>query len=194
MKKLVWVLGAIAIAFVGIACETTASWDRAAAADCKSIEMQVDNQGKPTEIEYHIAPSEVPEAVQAAMRKLHPNARFTAAEHERHGRTTYWELTAKVNGFDVEAMFLPDGTLHSEEVQVAESSVPDAVKKAARAAFPNAKVTAWEEIRDGARKLTEYHVKLDSGGKHYKIAVSTDGMVTAKHREVEAEIEVPVGG
>ena len=68
-------------------------------------EMQVDGRGMPTEIEYHIAPSEVPAAVQSAMRQLYPGASFTGAEHETHAGQKYWELTVTVNGHDVEAMF-----------------------------------------------------------------------------------------
>jgi hypothetical protein len=92
----------------------------------------------------------------------------------------------------VEAMFLPDGTLHSQEIEVPADAVPDVVKTAALGAFTGGTVNAWEEIRDGSRLLVEYHVKIAADGKNYKIAVSLDGKVTARHREVVAEIEVPL--
>jgi hypothetical protein len=155
--------------------------------------MQVSPAGVPDEIEYHIPPAAVPEVVQAAMLELYPGSFFTGAEHETHGGQEYWELTVRTTGgHDVEAMFLPDGTLHSQEIEVGESSVPAEVRQAAWGAFPGGTVTAWEEIRDGNQALTEYHVKISSDGKNFKIAVSLAGRVTARYREVPAEIEVPL--
>jgi hypothetical protein len=97
-----------------------------------------------------------------------------------------------VGGFEVEAMFLPDGTLHAEEIQVARDKVPSAIVDAVGRAWPGCIFRTFEEIRDGTRNLVEYHVKIDSGGKKYKVMVGTDGHIQSTVREVPAEIEVPV--
>ena len=170
----------------------SAGWDGAAALDCESIEMQVKADGTPVEVEYHILPSNVPKVVQDAMVDLYPGGEFVAAEHETHGGQKYWELTIVAGDLEVEAMFLPDGTLHSMEVEVPEDEVPHTVKSAAKGAFARGNVTAWEEIRNARREIVEYHVKIEADGRHYKIAVLHDGKITARHREVVAEIEVPL--
>jgi len=146
--------------------------------------MAVDARGVATEIEYHIAPGEVPAAVQSAMRGLYTGADFTGAERETHSGKFYWELSVAVGGHDVEAMFLPDGMLHSQENEVAQDTVPHEVQKGAMGLYPDGAVTAWDEIRNGQRELTEFHVKMRSGGMNYKAAISLDGTVTSVVREV----------
>jgi len=177
--------------FVVAACRGT-QWSADDAANCKSLEVQVDERGGMVEVEYHVAPSVVPATVQAAMDRLHPGGPFTAAEKEWNGGVLYYELSRTVQGMEVEAMFLPDGTLHSEEVQVPASKVPAAVQAGATAAVPGARVTKWEEIRDGNRQIVEYHAKATKGDQKYKIMVHRDGSVRGTVREVPSEIEVPV--
>lgn len=178
------------------ACSATgghAGWSGGDALAAQSIEVQVDGSGAVREIEYHILPEEVPAAVHAAMDRLHPGGRATAAEKEYVDGRLHWELTKTVDGLEIEAMFLPDGTLHSEEVQVREGSVPSAVRSAARG-LAGFSPTAWEEIRDGARDLVEYHVKGTRAGQKLKVSFAPDGAHLRTVREIEAEIEVPVEG
>jgi len=130
--------------------------------------------------------------VRNAMNELHPGGPFTDAEREYNDGVLYFELSREVNGLEVEAMFTPEGELHAEEVSVAADTVPQAVKDAIAAEYADGTVTNWEEIRNGARELTAYHVKLGMGGKKYKVMVSTEGSITGAYIEVPAEIEVPV--
>jgi hypothetical protein len=156
------------------------------------IEMLIGPEGNPEEIEYHIPPADVPEAVKKAMDKLHPGGPFTGAEKEMNEGILYYELTREVGGLEAEAMFLPDGTLHQEEIEVAAGKVPEAVKAGAEKAVAGATVKKWEEIRDKDRKLFEYHVKMAKGDKHYKVMLGTDGTLLGVYREIPAEIEVKV--
>ena len=160
------------------------------ALSARKLEIQVDAQGKTVEIEYHIRPQEVPDSVRKAMDELHPGGPFTGAERETHGGIVYYELTRVVNGMEVEAMFLPDGTLHQEELQVPSGRVPQLVRATVKQRFPEARVDKWEEIRGPDRSLVEYHVKASWGGDHFKLVVSTDGRLGAVYREIPAEIEV----
>ena len=169
-----------------------ADWDIDDARMARKIEIQVDKAGNLQEIEFHIDPARVPAAVREAMDKLHPGGKFTGAEKERQGGVLYYELTSEVNGMEAEAMFRPDGTLHAEENEVAASAVPEAVRRTVEATFPGAQVSKWEEIRDGSRKLVEYHVKLVAGGRQVKAMITQAGAVTGAVLEVPAEIEVPI--
>jgi uncharacterized membrane protein YkoI len=165
-------------------------WSNEDALNAKKIEMAVDTMGKPTEVEYHISPAQVPEVVREAMDKLHPGGPYTGAEKEWNKGKLYYELTREVKGMEVEAMFTPDGQLFQQEIEVPASKVPAGVQTAARAALSGGKVKKWEEIRD-ADSLLQYHVKMERAGKHYKIMLTTAGRVTAVLREVPSEIEVP---
>jgi hypothetical protein len=174
------------------ACQSGATWDNDSAASARMLEVQVNSAGRHSEVEYHIAPAEVPEAVQRAMNQLHPGGPFEDAERESHGGKTYYELSRKVGGMDVEAMFTPDGALFEEEIQVGVTKVPEAVQAAVRAAYPGGQATKWEEIRNSQREVYEYHVKLTQGGNKYKLMIARDGKHLSTHREVPAEIEVKV--
>ncbi|MHC4471309.1 MAG: hypothetical protein ACYS99_10130 [Planctomycetota bacterium] len=158
------------------------------------IEILIDEKGQMGEIEYHISPKGVPEAVKKAMDELHPGGPYTGAEKEVNEGVLYYELTREVEGLEVEAMFLPDGTLHQEEVQVAEEKVPEAVRKTVESAVSGATVKKWEEIRGPDRKLIEYHVKIAKGAKHYKVMIATDGKLLSVYREIPAELEFKAGG
>ncbi|MFQ5844194.1 MAG: hypothetical protein ACE5JG_04320 [Planctomycetota bacterium] len=179
-------------ALVLTACQT-AGWDNQDALAADKLEIQLTEHGKRVEVEYHVSPDKVPAAIRRAMDGLHPGGAFTGAERERHGSVLYYELTRKVDGMEVEAMFNVDGTLHSEEVQVAADKVPAAVKAAAMGSLLGASADKWEEIRDSGRRVTQYHVKMKRGANRYKVILSTDGKVLAIYREVPAEVEVRLG-
>lgn len=174
-----------------VACQST-RMNRKDALAARSIEMQVTAEGGLGEIEYHIDPSAVPGAVRDAMDLLHPGGPFTAAEKEVNDGVLYYELTREVGGMEVEAMFTPEGRLHSEEIEVAEAAVPEPVRARARNARRGATVTKWEEIRDGDHRLFQYHVKMTSDGMNWKVMIAPDGALDAIYREIPSEIEVPV--
>ena len=184
-------IGAAVVAALA-SCQSAVSISCDEALSAKKLEIQIDVEGRMTEVEYHISPTDVPAAVQEAMDRLHPGGAFTDAEREYHGGKVYFELNRMVGGLEVEAMFLPDGTLHSEEVEILRTNVPESVRIAIRDGYPEGRVTKYEEIRDGNRELVEYHVKVRQGGIAYKVLVSPEGEHIGTFREIESEIEVPV--
>ena len=174
-----------------VACASSAGWQTHDASTADLIEMSVDAHGIPLEVEFHMSPDAVPAVVRDAMDRLHPGGTATGAEKEFIAGGVYWEVTKSIDGRDFEAMFHPDGRLHSEELEVQADAVPAAVQSAVHASG-RGEVTKWEEIRDADGALVEYHVKLASDGRKYKLRVSSSGEVLAVLREVPAEIEVPV--
>jgi len=180
------IMGAAALAVLIVlpACQSgRAQWDNASAAASTKLEVQMNEKGRMQEIEYHIAPTQVPQAVRDAMDRLHPGGRFDDAEKEWNEGRLYYELSRKVKGMDVEAMFTPDGELHSEEIQVPMTSVPAPVRDAAMASLgTGARPDKWEEIRDGSRTIVEYHVKMSRGNDKFKVILSTEGMLLAIYR------------
>jgi len=187
--------GALALAPILVlanGCGTPTGWRAEEALTAETLELQVDAMGRPVEMEYHVDPQTVPRAVRDAMDALHAGGRATGAEKEYLGPELFWELSKEIDGREVEAMFRPDGTLYAEEAEVAVSAVPAAVTSAV-ARRMDGRVTTWEEIRDGERRLVEYHAKVEAEGRRYKIRVTPAGDVLGVVREVPAEIEVPVG-
>ena len=191
MKEMQLGTVALLVATLTGACVTEGRWDNAEALAADSVEVQIDDSGRPIEVEYHVAPDAVPAVVHESMDQLHPGGRAVAAEKEYVGSTLYWELTKEIGGREVEAMFHPDGRLHSEEVEVAQAGVPDVVQKAALARL-DGQITKLEEIRGSERQLLEYHAKITADGMKYKVRVTADGTVLGVVREVPAEIEVPL--
>jgi hypothetical protein len=167
-----------------------ARWEHDRAANARKLEVQVDGGGHYAEVEYHISPDSVPAAVRKAMDQLHPGGAFEDAEYETSKGKPYYELARKVNGMEVEAMFTPAGVLHSEEIQIPGSKVPEAVRS--RATSWGGQVTMWEEIRDEKREVTGYHAKVTRGADKFKLMFEPGGALEGAVREVPAEIEVPV--
>lgn len=173
------------------ACHSTTSWRIDDGLAAQSVEVQIDDEGHTREIEYIIAPDEVPENIHQAMDALFPDGVATGAEKEYVSGKLHWELTKDVDGFAVEAMFTEDGTLHSAEAEVSRSSVPQAVRDLVQRSGWGAP-RAWEQIRDSENELVEYHVKTSRNSRDYKLVISLEAQLIAVWREVEAEIELPV--
>ena len=194
MHKVPFVLAAAALALS--ACKSSSTpplgIDVPIALDTTSLELTLGPDGYPAEIEYHIDPAKVPENIRAAMDGLHPGGPFTDAEREWTDGVMYYELSRVVGGREVEAMFSLDAVLFSEEIEVRREQVPDAVHEALADRYPVARINKYEEIRDASRTVVEYHVKLNDGGKKYKVALSLEGAIIGVWTETPAEIELPV--
>ncbi len=179
------------VALSVMSCTSDPVWTNRDLLASNSAEIAIDHQGRVTSIEYHIDPGAAPRTVRDAMDALHPGGEYVGAEKEVTGDRVLFELTRRVEGLEVEALFTREGQLVSEEIQVAAASVPSAVKASVAATLPGGEVTSWEEIRDGARRLTAYHVKVRSEGRHYKMDLSPAGGLNALIVELPAELEVP---
>jgi len=176
---------------LGASCASQAQWSTDDALTAERVEVEVDEAGAAREIEYHVEPDQVPAAVHTAMNERHPGGLVIGGEKEVRKGATYWELSKSISGRSVEAMFTEDGEFVGAEVEVAAGDVPERVHGAVRARM-DGNPTKWETVHDGDDELVEYHVKVASGGKQYKLVVSPEGEVTAVVRELRAEIEVPV--
>jgi len=189
---------ALAAGLALTACSTTPSSpsiDVDAGLAARTLEITLDADGNPAEIEYHIDPAQVPERIRKAMDALHPGGPYTDAEREWHDGVLYYELNRLVDGREVEAMFTESGVLFSEELEVGREGLSGAVHRALAERFPVGVPSKYEEIyvvRDGVRVLEQYHVKLVDGGVHYKVALHPAGPILGIWTETPAELELPV--
>jgi hypothetical protein len=187
LTQALFVATVVAVTFPACA---SSGWSSMDALVAESVEMQVTDLGQMAEVEYHIRPDQVPAVVRQSMDKLHPGGPYTGAEKEYEGGSLFYELTRPVGGMEIEAMFTPEGKLHSEEIEVSQNKVPTVVQNRAKNAIAGATITKWEEIRDGEQLLREYHVKMTKGGMKYKVMITPTGRLVAVYREIPAEIEV----
>jgi hypothetical protein len=155
------------------------------------IEMGIRADGSFDEIEFHVPYEDLPEPVRAAMEKLIPGGKVLDAEIEFAKGAKSYEVTKEVDGKEQEVLVDEKGAVLTWEIEVDVAKVPDAVQRAAENAA-GGEVTAWEEIRDGAKRLTAYHVKKDDAGRKYKLSIAPDGKLEYVRREMTAEIEVTV--
>ena len=155
------------------------------------IEVGLSADGSVGEVEFHVAPAELPAEVLAAARE--ELGELVAAEIEWHGGQLYYEAAGlSPEGREGQAMFTAAGALYSFEIAVAAEEVPAGIREAASNWRGWGEIRAYEEIRDGARALQEYHVKKTVGGKKYKLIFALDGALVRVFRETPAEIEVVV--
>jgi hypothetical protein len=157
------------------------------------LEMGFRKDGSIDEIEFHVPYDQIPADVRAALDKLLPGGEVLDAEIEYVAGAVLprYEVTKKVDGMEAEVLVDPKGNVITWELAVAADRVPDAVKKAADGAT-GGEVTQYEEIRDGAKQLTAYHVKKEENGIRWKIAISPEGAVDYVRREMKSEVEVTV--
>jgi hypothetical protein len=197
VAALVMALGALAFAGGGASW-----WDVDDARMASKIEMKVDKCGMHQEIEYQFPQSLVdklvPPAVVAAMNAMHGGKTMDGGEKEWVDGQLFWELTAKdAQGLKYEVMFTPDGQVHEQENQIAQTAVPGPVQTSIGNQYGTGTVTSWEVILDAGGAVVEYHVKLveDAGTpeeKHHKVIVQPNGFISGAYLEVQAELEIPV--
>jgi uncharacterized membrane protein YkoI len=155
------------------------------------VEMGAGRDGRLKEIEFHVPYATLPEAVRTALETLVPGGEVLDAEVEIVGARRLYEVTKRIDGREVEVLVDAAGRPVEWESEIDPAAAPPAVLASARAAVPG-NVTAVEEIRDPARTLLAYHIKIDDAGKRYKLALSPSGAVREVRREMRAEIEVLV--
>jgi hypothetical protein len=154
------------------------------------IEMGLAKDGTFDAIEFHVPYEQLPQATRDALEKLLPGGEVLDAEIEYTAAGVSYEVTKRIDGKESEVLVDAGGKVVNWEIEVDAAKVPEAVRKAVES-LPG-KLTMYEEISDGAKKVTAYHVKKDEDGKKWKIAISPDGKVQEMRREMTAEIEVTV--
>lgn len=156
------------------------------------VEFAVDEHGGVLEVEFHVPLAALPAEVRAAAEREMPGGQVLDCEKEHDGGKVYWEVTKRIGGKEQEALFDDSGRVIAWELEVDAASVPAAVLQAADEAVGGRR-TKVEEIRDGEKRLVEYHVKKTDRAVRYKLVVTPAGRVVRIWREMTAEIEVPAG-
>ena len=100
--------------------------------------------------------AKAPKKVEKAFQKMYPGAKDIEWELKRD----IYAVDFKIDGKDVEAYFNAEGTWLRSKEDVNASSVPAAVKKAVKEAYPDFKIEDYDLVKD-ARGNEFYSVEIE---------------------------------
>ncbi len=104
--------------------------------------------------------AKAPKKVEKAFQKMYPGAKDIEWELKRD----IYAVDFKIDGKDVEAYFNAEGTWLRSKEDVSASSVPAAVKKAVKEAYPDFKIEDYDLVKD-ARGNEFYSVEIEKESK-----------------------------
>ncbi|HEX4165452.1 MAG TPA: PepSY-like domain-containing protein [Bryobacteraceae bacterium] len=124
--------------------------------------------------ETKVKPSELPPAVQAAMKDQTGGASIVGASKEReHGRMTY-EVETKRNGKGRDLTFAENGSLLEIEEEVDLNSIPAPAKETIEKKAAGETIRKVESVTHGS--ITSYEADVRTkAGRNREIAVNADG-------------------
>lgn len=124
--------------------------------------------------ETKINPSELPAAVQAAVKDQLKGGKVTGANKEiEHGRMEY-EVETILNGKSRDLTFSEDGSLLELEEETELDSIPERAGAAIRKAAQSGRVKKVEAVTEHG--VTSYEARVSTeNGKTKEIAVNADG-------------------
>jgi len=112
--------------------------------------------------EEKIPVDKLPAAVLKAVKAKYPKAKIEEAAREvEDGETTY-EVELKDEGHELDVTLKADGTIVEVERTIAVEALPEAVRNAVAAKYPDAKIKKAEEITKGETGPVLYEVDLGS--------------------------------
>ena len=104
--------------------------------------------------------AKAPKKVEKAFQKMYPGAKDIEWELKRD----IYAVDFKIDGKDVEAYFNAEGTWLRSKEDVNASSVPAAVKKAVKEAYPDFRIEDYDLVKD-ARGNEFYSVEIEKESK-----------------------------
>lgn len=122
--------------------------------------------------------SDLPAAVQAAVKEQTKTATLIAVVREtEHGKTTY-EAETTMNGKSRDVSFDKTGAIVAVEQEVDLDSIPAAAKAAIQKKVAKGALKKVEVVKEG--KAVSYEATIGTGGKTSEVGVNADG---SPHKE-----------
>jgi lactam utilization protein B len=115
----------------------------------------------------------LPAPVLAAFQKAYPKAVIKAAAEETQNGVTTFEIESLDGKVARDLQYQADGTLVEIEETLALSEVPEAVKAAAAAKYPQGKLLKAEKVTKGA--VTSYDIEIKTGRGKVSMEVDAAG-------------------
>jgi len=129
----------------------------------------------------------LPKKVKDAIENRFPKAEITSAEKETEDGKVVYDIELKHEGRKYEMDILEDGTIVEIEKEIKLKDLPEAVAKAIKAKYPDAKIEEIMEVnkvKGKEEKPDHYEVTLEmKDKKKMEITVSLDGKTIKGEKE-----------
>jgi Putative beta-lactamase-inhibitor-like, PepSY-like len=128
--------------------------------------------------EEKVSVDKLPTAVKKALKRKFPKAEIEKATKEVEDGNTVYEVELEIKDRSVDVSLKADGTILEIEREVPADELPEAVRKKLAASYPKAKIEKAEEVTKG-----------EDGPVRYEVAITTEVVLTANGKIVQAEEE-----
>ena len=128
--------------------------------------------------EEKVSVDKLPAAVKKALKRKFPKAEIEKATKEVEDGNTVYEVELEIKDRSVDVSLKADGTILEIEREVPADELPEAVRKKLAARYPKAKIEKAEEVTKG-----------EDGPVRYEVAITTEVVLTANGKIVQAEEE-----
>jgi hypothetical protein len=128
--------------------------------------------------EEKVSVDKLPAAVKKTLKRKFPKAEIEKATKEVEDGNTVYEVELEIKDRSVDVSLKADGTILEIEREVPADELPEAVRKKLAARYPKAKIEKAEEVTKG-----------EDGPVRYEVAITTEVVLTAKGKIVQAEEE-----
>lgn len=137
--------------------------------------------------EEKIPVEKLPEAVLKVVKAKYPQAKIDEASKEVEDGVTTYEVELKHEGRGVELTLKADGTIVEVEKEVAAETLPEAVKAALTAKYPNEKIKKAEEVTKGETGPVLYEVEIGKA----EVVLDAQGKIVKTEDEEDDDDEKP---
>jgi biopolymer transport protein ExbD len=141
--------------------------------------------------EENIGIDKLPKAVVDAVKAKYPDAKLVAAEKETQKDKTFYEVTIKSKGRDIELLLTAEGKLVSVEQRIDAADLPRAVAQALKKKYTKGTIKAAEETVKGDKAtyavLLETDVTIDKEKQKVQVQLTADGKITATQQLIAAK-------
>ena len=118
---------------------------------------------------------DIPEAILKAFQNEYPDAKITGFEQETDDSIIVYEIECTDGDTEKDVILSAEAKIIQVEQEIAVSSLPESVTKAALSAFPGAEIEEAEIVsRDS---IVEYEIVLEVGEKEIEALISADGTI-----------------
>ena len=128
--------------------------------------------------EEKVSVDKLPAAVTKALKRKFPKAEIEKATKEVEDGNTVYEVELEIKDRSIDVSLKADGTILEIEREVPADELPEAVRKKLAASYPKAKIEKAEEVTKG-----------EDGPVRYEVAITTEVVLTANGKIVQAEEE-----
>ena len=131
--------------------------------------------------------SEVPKAGLAAVKAMFPAGEISGAAKETEDGKTFFEVTLKEKGRNIDVTIGTDGMVQLIEKEIVEKDLPAAVRKTLEAKYPQATYEIIEEVssvKDGKATLDFLEALLVTASKEkLEVQIAPDGKIKSEEKK-----------